>query len=290
MADNKLGSLAALLLQPQQSAPVTANPNMLAQALRSRNKPEFQMQPNTLQGLLDAGALATSPVPVLGDLIGIGADGYRFATDPSSRTPANFGLAALGLLPFVPAAGAAAGLFKGSAGPSMGGNQLGAINYHGSPKNFNAFDLSAPKTTGGAFNKHGVSISPNEKVANRYASDFEVGGNRGTVYKLDFEPQKELSLENRDFHTLQRYVGEIDSGRGLNEVQAIGLEEMLRGRGIEYTYGKSHPIDAIKSSGHDSISSKYPKNGAFYEAERLVFDPEKIKILGKKPGPGPDSM
>ena len=82
--------------------PVTANQGMLAQALRSRNKPPMQLKPNTPQGLLDNAALATSPVPILGDLMGLGADGYRFATDPSSRTPANFGLAALGLLPFVP--------------------------------------------------------------------------------------------------------------------------------------------------------------------------------------------
>lgn len=84
--------------------PVTANQNMLAQALRSRSKPPMQMQPLTPQGLLDSAALATSPVPILGDLMGLGADGYRFATDPSSRTPLNFGLSALGALPFVPPA------------------------------------------------------------------------------------------------------------------------------------------------------------------------------------------
>ena len=109
--------------------PVTANPRMLAQAQNARNKPEFQMKANTPQGLLDAAALATSPVPILGDVVGLGADAYRFATDPASRTPLNYGLAALGLLPLLPAAGAAAGLWRGSAGPAMGGNQLGAMNF-----------------------------------------------------------------------------------------------------------------------------------------------------------------
>lgn len=85
---------------------VTANPNMMNQGILARNKAPFQMKPNTPQGLLDGAALATSPVPILGDLIGLGADGYRFATDPSSRTPANFGLTALGALPFVPPASA----------------------------------------------------------------------------------------------------------------------------------------------------------------------------------------
>lgn len=57
----------------------------------------------TPQGLLDTAALATMPVPVLGDAVGLGADAYRLAKNPSERTPLNFGLAALGALPLVPA-------------------------------------------------------------------------------------------------------------------------------------------------------------------------------------------
>ena len=56
----------------------------------------------TPQGLLDTAALATMPVPVLGDAVGLGADAYRLAKNPEERTPLNFGLAALGALPFVP--------------------------------------------------------------------------------------------------------------------------------------------------------------------------------------------
>ena len=106
--------------------PVTANRNMLAQALKAR-----QTTPRnalTGQGLLDTAAIGLSPVPVIGDALGLAADASRFYNEPESRTPLNFGLAALGLLPFIPAAGAAAGLWKGSAGPSMGGNQLGIVN------------------------------------------------------------------------------------------------------------------------------------------------------------------
>lgn len=107
--------------------PLTYNRGLLAQGDRYRNKPAFQMKEVTPQGLLDTAALATSPVPILGDVLGLGADAYRFATDPESRNAPNYALAALGLLPFVPAAGAAAGLWRGSAGPSMGGNQVGAV-------------------------------------------------------------------------------------------------------------------------------------------------------------------
>lgn len=59
----------------------------------------------TRQSVLDGAAIASSPVPVLGDLLGLGADVNRYATDPSSRTPGNYALSGLGLLPFVPAMG-----------------------------------------------------------------------------------------------------------------------------------------------------------------------------------------
>lgn len=114
MAENRNGILAALLAQQYQqpqtggvlnalaTQPVTANRNMLAQALRARTKPEFQMKETTPQGILDAAALATSPVPILGDLAGIGADAYRYVTEPESRNIQNYGMTLAGLLPMVP--------------------------------------------------------------------------------------------------------------------------------------------------------------------------------------------
>lgn len=78
----------------------------------------------TGQGLLDAGALASSPVPVVGDVVGLLADVNRMR-DPAERTPMNYGLAALGLLPFVPSVMARAGLFKGSRGAKAFTNQKG---------------------------------------------------------------------------------------------------------------------------------------------------------------------
>lgn len=60
-----------------------------------------------LQGMLDALALSTSPVPGVGDVAGLASDAYRFATDASSRTWGNAGWASLGLIPFVPSMGAA---------------------------------------------------------------------------------------------------------------------------------------------------------------------------------------
>lgn len=107
MADNQTNRLSELLRNYSGEGPATSNLNMLAQGLRSRNKePMNKLKPFSLQDFLDMSALATSPVPVVGDAVGLGADAYRYATDPSSRTPLNFGLTALGALPFVPPAAA----------------------------------------------------------------------------------------------------------------------------------------------------------------------------------------
>lgn len=64
----------------------------------------------TKQGLLDTAAIATTPVPILGDAIGLAADVKRLKDNPQERTPMNVGLAALGALPFVPSL---AGMFVG---------------------------------------------------------------------------------------------------------------------------------------------------------------------------------
>lgn len=52
---------------------------------------------------LDKAALATAPVPVIGDIAGLMADADMYINDPESRTLLNAGLSAAGLIPFVPA-------------------------------------------------------------------------------------------------------------------------------------------------------------------------------------------
>ena len=56
-----------------------------------------------VQHPMDKLALGTAPIPILGDVTGLAADARMFAQEPESRTPLNFGLSALGALPFVPA-------------------------------------------------------------------------------------------------------------------------------------------------------------------------------------------
>ncbi len=153
----------------------TANRNMLAQALKAR-----QTTPRnalTGQGLLDTAAIGLSPIPVIGDLLGLGADANRFINEPESRTPLNFGLAALGLIPFVPPlVSAGLGKFAQSQGKQIANlptgparNQAGAIVYHGSPHKFDAFDSSKIGTGEGAqAYGHGLYFAENPDVAKQY--------------------------------------------------------------------------------------------------------------------------
>ncbi len=59
----------------------------------------------TMMEALDAAALGAAPIPVAGDLAGLGVDAYRYATQPESRNWMNYGLSAVGALPFVPPLG-----------------------------------------------------------------------------------------------------------------------------------------------------------------------------------------
>lgn len=52
--------------------------------------------------LVDKLALSTAPIPVLGDLLGLSADVKTYIEDPESNSWSNYGLTALGVLPFIP--------------------------------------------------------------------------------------------------------------------------------------------------------------------------------------------
>jgi hypothetical protein len=208
--------------------------------------------------------------------------------DPENRTAGLLGESVGGILPIVAAARApqiAAGLLQ--AGDNLRAptpfnaatrGQGGAIVYHGSPHRFDKFDLNAPKTTGGALNKYGVSVSPDRAVAGRYASDF--GGGNGVVYKIDESTKAPLRLTAREFNKLQELTGLLDSGPGILPItKSVDMEMLLKHHGIDWTDG-IHPIEAIKRAGYDSIWSAAGRAGA--ESEALIFDPSLLKILGRE--------
>lgn len=80
--------------------------NAQQQSLQQQPLPTAQEIRDFYSGMaadpLGNAALVTAPVPVVGDITGLAADAQMYATDPESRTWGNYGLSALGALPFVP--------------------------------------------------------------------------------------------------------------------------------------------------------------------------------------------
>ena len=148
--------------------------------------------------------------------------------------------------------------------------------YHGSPKDFDKFDINAPKNTSGGLNKHGIFLSPEKEVGKRYAEDF---GKEGVLYKVDADVKKPLNLTATQYEKLQSIVGKLDENKKLNEFEQISLENLLGPIGWDMN---QHPIEAIKKAGYDSITKSKGKFGVA-ESELMVFDPNRLQILEKTP-------
>lgn len=142
--------------------------------------------PITEQGALDAAAIATSPVPILGDVVGLVADAKRMYDNPAERTPANVILAALGLIPFVPS-----GALTDKIGRLLGGWHASRNPSIYSPKPLlqRPFEHDYPKpgAAGGdggsrvAFDIDGRQASPTALIAGRRT----VGGNDIGLSRID---------------------------------------------------------------------------------------------------------
>ena len=85
------------------SAPATANHQQMRWAERARNAFD-RPQTNDLAGALRFAAGITALIPIAGDILGLANDVNQMRQNPEQRTPLNIGMAALGALPFIPAA------------------------------------------------------------------------------------------------------------------------------------------------------------------------------------------
>lgn len=109
---------------------------------------EAQMSP------LDAAALVTGGVPVVGDVTGLAADVDMYMRDPESRNIPNYLLTAAGAIPFIPAASQV---------------RQGIKAYHGSPHSFDRFSTEQIGTGEGAqAYGQGLYFAGNEDVAKGY--------------------------------------------------------------------------------------------------------------------------
>jgi hypothetical protein len=68
---------------------------------------------------LDAAAIATMPVPIVGDVTGLLADANMYYNEPEERTLVNAGLSSLGILPFVPSVAAVRAAKKYGGDPRL---------------------------------------------------------------------------------------------------------------------------------------------------------------------------
>ena len=118
----------------------------------------------------DRTAVATSMVPGVGDVAGVRADVMNMVENPEERTLANAGWLAAGALPFVPS--------RSQVGPIR--DTIKA--YHGSPHDFDKFQMSQIGTGEGAqAYGHGLYFAESEDVARGYrdalTSSILVDGN-----------------------------------------------------------------------------------------------------------------
>ena len=122
---------------------------------------------------LDAAALITSPVPVVGDVTGLAADVDMYMRDPESRNIPNYILSAAGVVPFVPAASQI---------------RKGIKAYHGSPHSFDRFSTEYIGTGEGAQEfGYGLYFAENEKVAKWYQDQLTANKDVGLHAGLNDE-------------------------------------------------------------------------------------------------------
>jgi hypothetical protein len=145
------------LLALQNTEPVTANRNMLAQATRAR-----EVNPRNHLADYQAAQMA-GMIPGAG-LLGVLGDVQQYMDNPETRGSLNYGLTALGAVPFLGALAKMSGPLRG-----VPRSQAGAIAYHGSPHSFDQFDMSKIGTGEGAqAYGHGLYFAENPGVAQQY--------------------------------------------------------------------------------------------------------------------------
>jgi hypothetical protein len=202
---------------------------------------------------LDAAAIVTGGVPVVGDLTGLAADVDMYMRDPESRNIPNYLLTAAGALPFLPAASQV---------------RQGIKAYHGSPHSFDRFSTEQIGTGEGAqAYGQGLYFAGNEKVAEGY---------KGTTNYADKKRQflKELP-EDADAEELMQLAKEGVFSDDLNELlMALEADDWL---------GFDYPSQAISASLSGNLKNydasprliKATKSGSMYEVN-IDVEPDEL--------------
>jgi hypothetical protein len=230
----------------------------------------------TPQGLLDTAALGTAPVPIVGDVLGLLADGKRLRDNPEERTLGNYGLSALGLLPFMPSLGMIrpatdAVWFRGQSGAKAADEPF-AATLRGTPSFADSADVASkyavnPNAAGnygwrGADDVSGASVHP-YKAKGQVLDINEYQGGHGTQTGITPQQIKKLAAElgvnaktlTDDLleHTTQKW------GRGINSYwDAVEPSVKSKNRLIPAYAVAENPmvVDAAKAKGVNAIQFK----------------------------------
>lgn len=208
----------------------------------------------TGQGILDAGALATAPVPGVGDVVGLLADANRMR-DPNERTPMNMALMALGALPFVPSGLRQAKKALGKADDAKRAKTSFEIAHEVAQKN-----AALPVSQGG------LGLSPNNTARDR----ARAMGFVNPTYHASFSPEIKAFDPNR--------FGEItDNTEWAQNLAKAGVwsseKDLTKeiAAPILYPLLQQKPISKFKSL--DSLE-RYLKGGKRLRGTTKVLDEE----------------
>jgi hypothetical protein len=171
-------------------------------------------------------------------LLGILGDIGQYMEKPETRGILNYGLTALGAVPFL-------GAMAKMAGPLPMGiprSQAGAIAYHGSPHSFDKFDISKVGTgdAGGTSFGLGINISKDPRHAKAYMGDG------GYLYKVDIPDEQIknfIKWETQVPGDIAKQVPPVDFNKpipfgGGATIENIGGEWRLKAGGASFRLGE----------------------------------------------------
>jgi len=205
----------------------------------------------------DKAALWTTPIPIVGDAVGLYADATMYINDPESRTMANALLSAAGAVPFIPGASTARTVAGESIDKAVETVKKNLNAWHGSPHRFDRFSMSQIGTGEGAqAYGHGLYFAENPDVARSY-KDVLAQGNSWNIDGKKYHgmtTSSDATAHNYAANALSRFDGNVDEA--IDWLDDFGTEAQAK--------------EILKNA-----SSVSPSTGSLYNVN-LNVDPDEL--------------
>lgn len=206
-------------------------------------------------GLMEKLALVSAPVPIVGDLLGLGSDISTYISDEDSNTWTNYGLTALGVLPFIPNMSlgikivdknkrtrSVDKIIKEGKSPFEGKE----FDYwRGVEKDTIELAQERPREVGEHATTH-VSL------AKRFAEEQAYRGKIGTVYHRKATLNKGIVIEDTDIHNAPKTVEKLLQHKDFQDEES---QKLLRMIGMKYNQ-RMRIINDLPDSLLDRIDSE----------------------------------